>query len=99
MDTIKGLTANSSMALSKPATTGQAFTQLLFKIDGNGSLRGAMTPDKGFQSSILHFIEKMCAYKAGSSNARVTWSNIKKAARDQSAKFHAEANTIVAGMY
>ena len=97
MDTIKGLTANSSMALSKPATTGQAFTQLLFKIAGNGSLRGAMTPDKGFQSSILHFIEKTCAYKVGSSSARAEWSRIKATAKDPTAKFHAEAVAIIAG--
>ena len=82
------------MALSKPTNAVQ---QLLFKITSAGSLRGTMTPDKGFQMSVLYFIEKACAYKKGSSSARSEWARIRACARDPSAKFHHEAATIVAG--
>jgi len=66
------------MALSKPATTGQAFTQLLFKIAGNGSLRGTMLPDGGMELSIIDFISKTCQKTDGGAYARQQWLRMQK---------------------
>ena len=82
------------MSLSKPAT---AVAQLIFDLTSDGTLRGVMTPDKGFLTSIIGFIEKACEYKKGSSSARGEWTRIKACAQDPTARFHAEAAMIVAG--
>ena len=82
------------MALSKPTNAVQ---RLLFKITSNGDIRGVMTPNKGFVTSIRDFIEDACAYKKDSSSAAGEWRRIRACAEDPKAKFHAEAAELVAG--
>ena len=84
------------MSLSKPPAAALTLTQLIFKLTGDGSLRGTMTPDKGFQTSIPSFITKACKYE-GISSGRNEWAKIKACAADPKAKFHTEAAAIVAG--
>ena len=98
------------MSLSKPvdktvaqgkqgdSVTNTALKQLIFKITDNGSIRGVIGSDGVFQTSIIHFLEKACGYKEGSSSARGEWKRIKEIAKDPSATFHAEAAAIVEGL-
>ena len=79
------------------ASSSNTMKQFMLQLTNDSALRGITTAERGFETSILHFIEKACKYKPGSSSARVEWAHIRGRAANPDAPFHNEAACVVSG--